>query len=48
VEGGDFVVGKEVAAGDFAAEDQGDDAAGHVLVDAGEGSGAMPVCVSLS
>jgi hypothetical protein len=26
-----------VAAGDLAAEDQGDDVAGHVLVDAGEG-----------
>jgi len=35
-EGGYLVVGHEVAAGDLAAEDQGDDAAGHVLVDAGE------------
>jgi hypothetical protein len=36
LEGGYLVVGGEVAAGDLAAEDQGDDAAGHVLVDAGE------------
>jgi hypothetical protein len=36
VEGGCLVVGGQVAAGDLAAEDQGDDAAGHVLVDAGE------------
>jgi hypothetical protein len=35
-EGGCFVVGGEVAAGDSAAENQGDDAAGHVLVHAGE------------
>ena len=35
-EGGDLVVGGELAAGDLAAEDQGDDAAGHVLVHAGE------------
>jgi len=35
-EGGYLFVGGEVAAGDLAAEDQGDDAAGHVLVDAGE------------
>ena len=28
-----------MVAGDLAAEDQGDDAAGHVLVDAGEGVG---------
>jgi hypothetical protein len=39
VEGGYFVVGGELAAGDFAAEDQGDDATGHVFVDAGEGVG---------
>lgn len=39
VEGGYLVVGGEVAAGDLAAEDQGDDAAGHVLVDAGERAG---------
>ena len=29
----------EISAGDLAAEDEGDDAAGHVLVDAGEGDG---------
>jgi hypothetical protein len=34
-----LVVGGEVAAGDLAAEDEGDDSAGHVLVDAGEGVG---------
>jgi len=36
VEGGYLVVGGELAAGDLAAEDQGDDATGHVLVDASE------------
>src|SRR5512142_1281168 len=35
-EGGYLVVGSQVAACDLAAEDQGDDAAGRVLVDAGE------------
>ena len=35
-EGGYLVVGGQVAASDVAAEDQGDDASGHVLVDAGE------------
>jgi hypothetical protein len=39
MEGGYFVVGGEVAAGDLAAEDQGDHAAGHVFVDAGERAG---------
>ena len=34
---GCLVGGGEVSPGDLAAEDQGDDAAGHVLVDAGEG-----------
>jgi hypothetical protein len=36
VEGGYLVVGGELAAGDLAAENQGDDATGHVLVDASE------------
>jgi hypothetical protein len=35
-ESGYLVIGGELAAGDLTAEDQGDDAAGHVLVDAGE------------
>ena len=30
---------REVSPGDLAAEDEGDDPAGHVLVDAGEGDG---------
>ncbi len=34
-----FVGGGEDAAGDLAAEDQGDNAAGHVLVDTGESDG---------
>ena len=38
-EGGYLVVGGQLAVGDLAAEDQGDDAAGHVLVDAGQGVG---------
>jgi len=39
VEGGYLVVRGQLAAHDRAAEDQGDDAAGHVLVDASEGVG---------
>src|SRR5690242_11309735 len=38
-EGGYLVVGGEVAAGDLAAEDQGDDTSGHVLVDTCERAG---------
>ena len=40
VEGGYLVVGGEVAAGDLAAEDQGDDAAGHRAVPQGRGDPA--------
>src|SRR5271165_6005837 len=35
-EGSDLAVGGELPAGDLAAEDQGNDAAGHVLVHPGE------------
>ena len=38
-EGCCFVVGGEVAACDLASEDEGDDVAGDVLVDAGDGYG---------
>ena len=38
-EGGDLVGGGQVSPSDLAAEYQGDDGPGHVLVDAGEGDG---------
>jgi hypothetical protein len=40
-EGADFIARGEDAAGGLAAEDEGDDAVGHVLVDTGQGDGLM-------
>jgi hypothetical protein len=38
-EGGDLLSDRKISPGDLAAEDQGDDGPGHVLVDAGQGDG---------